>query len=170
MDPLLELLADPCIRASCSFGEICVQNKDRITFSCISEKTIALNMRTNNIRGEELVQSLQAPPRQAPTANEPKFTSYPENFVFSYLRYDPCLSSPCPFGKVCKNSTLSDVTRFYECVDEAEKEGLSKSARDFYRTMENKYKANINMNIDKMLEKTQMAGGFRSGVTRLKGF
>jgi hypothetical protein len=39
------ILSDPCLRAHCAFGEICIQNTDRLTYSCVNEKALAVKMK-----------------------------------------------------------------------------------------------------------------------------
>ena len=42
-----KILSDPCLRANCFFGEICIQNPDRNSYSCVDEKSLAVKMKEN---------------------------------------------------------------------------------------------------------------------------
>ena len=39
------ILSDPCLRANCAFGEICIENTDRRSYSCVNEKALAVKMK-----------------------------------------------------------------------------------------------------------------------------
>ena len=39
------ILSDPCLRANCAFGEICIENTDRRSYTCVNEKALAVKMK-----------------------------------------------------------------------------------------------------------------------------
>jgi hypothetical protein len=144
------ILSDPCLRAHCAFGEICIQNTDRATYSCVNEKSLAVKMKAqpnkdaariladdNNVNinnqrqrlvinefGEMEQQPQQQPQQQTIPKNSddddegsiPEFLlNYPKDHSeFTVNLNDPCLSSPCSFGSLCKPINL----REYICVNE----------------------------------------------------
>ena len=116
-----KILSDPCLRANCFFGEICIQNPDRNSYSCVDEKSLAVKMQENPNRD----------PKSFLTNHRDIFDiddmliNYPKEFHDEYLNFDdPCLSSPCSFGTVCKAGAN---LREYMCVDE----------RSFYSPLQN---------------------------------
>ena len=97
-----KILSDPCLRANCNFGEICIQNADRQSYTCANERSLAVTMQQNPNRDSFDVDDLLA--------------SFPKEFHDEYLNFDdPCLSSPCSFGTVCRAGAN---LREYMCVDE----------------------------------------------------
>ena len=130
------ILSDPCLRAHCAFGEICIQNTDRLTYSCVNEKALAVKMKAqpnkeaariladDNINQQKLVinefgeieQTILKDNNDEDEEVIPEFLlNYPkDHHEFTVNLNDPCLSSPCSFGSLCKPINM----REYMCVNE----------------------------------------------------
>jgi hypothetical protein len=99
-----KILSDPCLSVNCQFGEICIQNIDLISYNCVNEKALAIKMKAN--------------PNQDPSTfvEDNKvyefLTNYPVDFHVNLN--DPCLSSPCQFGTICKSANHKE----FMCIDE----------------------------------------------------
>lgn len=58
----------------------------------------------------------------------------PPNFSQKYLDFDPCLSSPCMFGRICQS--MPDVAAGFICLNEIDANKDVSDARVIYRNME----------------------------------
>lgn len=83
----------------------------------------------------------------------------PPGFSNKYLNFDPCLSSPCMFGRICKS--LGDASSGYVCLKELDANKQISDAREVYRTMELLAKEAIIMNVETITNNGQppVSGG-----------
>ena len=181
------ILSDPCLRAHCAFGEICIQNTDRATYSCVNEKALAVKMKAQpnkdaaRILADDDNQRHQQ--QQQLVINEfgemeqtifdddegiPEFLlKYPkDHHEFTVNLNDPCLSSPCSFGSLCKPISM----REYVCVNE---KTLQKQPQQPTASHRQHVFAHVNDLFSKLAsEKLTMTTdnqGLASSFTQLKG-
>jgi len=67
------------------------------------------------------------------------FLTYPRDYYKKYLDYEPCMSSPCPFGKKCVNKSVS---RGYECLAPEPSPVATRQLSGTLRKLNNRYQSN----------------------------
>jgi len=70
----------------------------------------------------------------------------PPNFSQKYLDFDPCLSSPCMFGRICQS--MPDVAAGFICLNEIDANKDVSDARVIYRNMELLAKDALLLNVE----------------------
>lgn len=71
----------------------------------------------------------------------------PPGFSQKYLNFDPCLSSPCMFGRICKTISEQEVSSGFVCLNEIDATKEISDARMVYRNMELLAKEAILLNV-----------------------
>lgn len=137
------LAEDPCLSSPCQAREICKRLPDLKNFLCISEPPPKVFQIEKVLPVNATEESIQT-----------NLTSYPENFYKSYLEFDPCLSSPCKFGKICHNIPVDPG---YECVLEGDRSPQAAKARNIYKIIERVYGEAINSNINNLAKGKQVS-------------
>lgn len=87
----------------------------------------------------------------------------PKGFRKEYLDFDPCLSSPCLFGKICHK--VDGTKTGFLCLSELDSSKEITEARNIYRNMELLAKEAILLNVNTITAKN-VNHGF---ITNLKG-